>query len=63
MIHFVNVSRETISTLEAAKPNDMTLLDFERDILAHWAVRWQSATPHERQKIMDNLRLTLGDKA
>ena len=62
MIHTVNVSRETIAILQDAKPPGTTMLDFEAQILDWWAVRWESATPHERQKMIDSLRITLGDK-
>jgi hypothetical protein len=62
MIHPINVDNDTLPILRAAKPVDMDTLAFEAAILAHWAVRWESATQHERQKMIDGLRNTLGDK-
>ena len=59
-IHPINLDNETtIPILRAAKPLEWNTLDFEAAIIAHWAVRWDSATPHERQKMMDSLRITL----
>jgi hypothetical protein len=61
-IHPINIDHDkTLPTLRAAKPVDIDTLAFEAAILAHWAVRWESATQHERQKMIDSLR-NLGDK-
>jgi hypothetical protein len=62
MIHPINLDNDTLRILRAAKPKDMDTLDFEAAILDHWATRWDCATPHERQKMIDSLRITLGDK-
>ena len=62
MIHPINVHNTTLPILRAAKPVDMDTLAFEAAIIDHWAVRWESATQHERQKMIDSLRNTLGDK-
>ena len=62
MIHHVNLPDDTLATLAAAKPAGWDTLAFEAAILDHWAVRWESATQHERQKMIDSLRITLGDK-
>jgi hypothetical protein len=61
-IHPINVHNDTLPTLRAAKPVDIDTLAFEAAILAHWAVRWKSATPAERDTMIDGLRNTLGDK-
>ena len=58
-IHPINLSLDTTRTLIAAQPANVDLLDFERDILAHWAVRWECATPAERKAMIDSLRITL----
>jgi hypothetical protein len=55
-IHPINVTRETIPVLRAAKPVDMDTLDFESAIISHWATRWDCATPAERQAMIDDLR-------
>lgn len=61
-IHPVNIDHEkTIPILRAAKPVGWNTLDFEAAIIAHWAVQWESATPHKRQKMIDNLRI-IGEK-
>jgi hypothetical protein len=62
-IHFVSLDPETtIPTLEAAKPTGWDTLAFEAAIIDAWAVRWESATLAERDKMIDDLRITLGDK-
>jgi len=62
-IHFINVSKHTAPILDAAATvAGADVLVFERDILAHWAVRWESATPAERQTMIDTMRLTLGEQ-
>ena len=55
------VARATNNAVETHKRKADSPVS-EADILAHWVVRWESATPHERQKMIDNLRITLGDK-
>jgi hypothetical protein len=62
MIHPINLDNDTLRILRAAKPVDIDTLAFEAAILDHWATRWDCATPHERQKMIDSLRITLGDK-
>lgn len=59
-IHFLDIDDNTAAILAEAKPANVNQLDFEVDILAHWAVRWESATPHKRQKYIDSLQITLG---
>jgi len=54
------VARATNNAVEAHKRKADAPVS-EADILAHWAVRWESATPAERQKMIDNLRITLGE--
>ena len=62
-IHFIDVSKKTAPVLDAAAiVAGADVLVFERDILAHWAVRWACATPAERKTMIDDLRITLGDK-
>ncbi len=62
MIHPINVHNTTLPILRAAKPTDIDTLAFEAAILAHWAVRWDCATPAEQKAMIDSLRITLGDK-
>ena len=62
MIHTVNLPADTLATLKDAKPVDIDTLPFEAAILDAWAVRWESATPAERQAMIDSLRITLGDR-
>jgi hypothetical protein len=61
-IHPINLDNTTLPILRAAKPTGWDTLAFEAAILDHWATRWDCATPHERQKMIDSLRITLGDK-
>ena len=62
-IHPINIDHETtLPILRAAKPVDIDTLAFEAAILDHWAIRWDCATPAERQTMIDDLRNTLGDK-
>ena len=61
-IHPINVHNDTLPILRAAKPVDMDTLAFEAAILDHWATRWDCATPAERKTMIEDLRITLGDK-
>jgi hypothetical protein len=61
MIHTVSLDDATAATLNAiAKDKRIDMFKLEGAILEHFAVQWESATAHERQKIMDSLRTTLG---
>ena len=59
-IHPINVDNDTLATLRAAKPVGWDTIAFEAAIIDAWATRWDCATPAERQKMIDNLRNTLG---
>ena len=60
MIHTLNLDPKTIPTLMDAKPDDMTLLEFETMILAHWAIRWNGASPVGQKWMVDTMRISLG---
>ena len=61
-IHTVNLPDDTLATLRTAKPVDVDTLPLEAAIIDAWAIRWECATPAERQTMIEDLRITLGDK-
>ena len=61
-IHPINVDNDTLPILRAAKPTNWDTLAFEAALITHWATRWDCATPHERQRMIDDLRNTLGEQ-
>jgi hypothetical protein len=58
-IHPINVDKDALPILRAAKPVTWNTLDFESGIITHWATRWDCATPAERQAMIEDLRITL----
>ena len=57
-VHTVSLDDDTAKTLRGiASDKTIHLLTLESAILEQFAMQWESATPHERQRIMDNLGL------
>ena len=60
-IHTISIPDHAAAVLRGISTDKaIHLLTLESAILEHFTVRWESATPHERQKMIDSLRITLG---